>query len=142
MSDVTGAGALDRLRQLSVLLGRDSDERLARHGLSSSRAPLLWVISATGPRTQRELAESLRVSARNVTGLVDALVADGFVSREPHPHDRRAILVTLTKAGKARVATIAREQAKLTETLFAGWDREELDSFTRGLDRVVQSLRV
>ncbi len=141
MTDAASSDALDRLRQLTVLLGRDTDESLARHGLSSSRAPVLWVISATGPRTQRELAESLRVSARNITGLVDALVADGFVSREPHPHDRRATLVTLTRSGKALVATIAREQATFTDTLFADWDREELAVFTSGLDRVVQTLR-
>ncbi|SDS75721.1 MarR family winged helix-turn-helix transcriptional regulator [Microterricola viridarii] len=141
MTDAASSGALDRLRQLTVLLGRDNDESLARHGLSSSRAPVLWVISAAGPRTQRELAESLRVSARNVTGLVDALVADGFVSREPHPHDRRATLVTLTHTGKAVVAAIAREQEQFTERLFAGWARDELETFSAGLDRVVQSLR-
>ncbi|AMB58528.1 MarR family winged helix-turn-helix transcriptional regulator [Microterricola viridarii] len=141
MTDVDSLGALDRMQQLAVLLGRDRDESLARHGISSSRAPVLWVISAAGPRTQRELAESLRVSARNVTGLVDALVADGFVSREPHPRDRRATLVTLTATGKALVATIAKEQTRFTKMLFADWDRADLEPFARGLDRVVRSLR-
>jgi DNA-binding MarR family transcriptional regulator len=43
-----------------------------------------------------QLAEAIRVNPRNITGLVDALVEGGFVTREPHPTDRRSILVTLT----------------------------------------------
>jgi DNA-binding MarR family transcriptional regulator len=49
----------------------------------------------------RELAEALRVSPRNVTGLLDGLEATGFVARTMHPSDRRATLVTLTEHGKA-----------------------------------------
>ena len=36
-----------------------------------------------GPTTQRELADALKVTPRNVTGLV----AGGFVTRERHPTD-------------------------------------------------------
>ncbi len=59
----------------------------------------VWLLHQNGPSTQRELAEALGVSARNVTGLVDALVETGFVRRGPHPTDRRATLVSLTDPG-------------------------------------------
>ena len=59
----------------------------------------MWLLHQHGPSTQRELAEALGVSARNVTGLVDALVETGFVTRGPHPTDRRATLVSLTAHG-------------------------------------------
>ena len=36
---------------------------------------------------------------RNVTGLVDALEGAGFVTRSPHPTDRRATVVSLTPQG-------------------------------------------
>ena len=41
------------------------------------------------------------MTARNVTGLIDALEHDGLVERLPHPSDRRATLVRLTVAGTA-----------------------------------------
>ncbi|KQW05733.1 hypothetical protein ASC66_12275 [Leifsonia sp. Root4] len=141
MSDSASIAALDRLLQLTVLLGRDMDESLARDGISRSRAPVLWVISAAGPRTQRELADSLHVSPRNITGLVDGLVADGFVSRQPHPRDRRAALVTLTHAGEALVAKLAAEQEQFTRQLFGEWKPSELAAFSRGLDRTVIRLQ-
>lgn len=141
MSDSASIAALERLLQLTVLLGRDMDESLARDGISRSRAPVLWVIAAAGPRTQRELADSLHVSPRNITGLVDGLVADGFVSRQPHPRDRRAALVTLTDAGHALVAKLAARQDQFTGQLFDEWKPAELAAFSRGLDRTVIRLQ-
>jgi DNA-binding MarR family transcriptional regulator len=55
------------------------------------------------------------VTPRAVTGLVDALVADGLVTREPHPTDRRATLVTLTSRCERLVAQLKRDQKRLSE---------------------------
>ncbi len=45
------------------------------------------------------IADWLGVSPRNVTGLVDALEAQGLVERVPDPSDRRAVIARLTPAG-------------------------------------------
>lgn len=141
MKEKPSAEALNRLLQLTVLLNRNLSEGLEEHGLSLSRAPVLWVISASGPQTQRELADALRVSARNITGLVDSLVSDGFVRRNPHPHDRRALLVTLTEMGEQTVSQLAQDRKALTEELFGDWGSAEFAGFTSGLDRLVVRLR-
>ncbi|MBT2490741.1 winged helix DNA-binding protein [Streptomyces sp. ISL-96] len=36
--------------------------------------------------------------------MLDALQADGYVAREPHPTDRRATLVSLTEVGRTAAA--------------------------------------
>ncbi|HEY4456567.1 MAG TPA: MarR family transcriptional regulator, partial [Pseudonocardiaceae bacterium] len=87
--------------ELNILLNEDAERGLAQSGLTMSRAGLLWEVFHHGPVTQRVLSEALKVSSRNITGLVDGLVETGFVTREPHPTDRRATLVTLTEHGKA-----------------------------------------
>ena len=81
--------ALNRILELTVLLGRDMTDSLAREGLTDSRAHLLWQLQQRGPCTQRTLAADLHVTPRTITALVDGLVATGFVTREPHPSDRR-----------------------------------------------------
>lgn len=141
MNEKASAEALNRLIQLSVLLNRNLSEGLEGHGLSLSRAPVLWMISASGPQTQRQLADALRVSARNITGLVDSLVSDGFVTRSTHPRDRRALLVALTPHGKETVAQLALDRQQLTRGLFGEWGGIDLASFTQGLDRLVGKLR-
>ena len=82
---------------------------------------------------QRVLAEALKVTPRAVTGLVDALVADGLVTREPHPGDRRATLVTFTSRGETLVAQLKRDHKALARALFAPMSSRELDGFARGL---------
>ena len=133
--------ALDRVLELTVLLGRDMTTSLAAVGLTVARTMLLWRLRATGPSTQRALAEALGVSARNVTGLVDGLAEAGLVTREPHPTDRRATLVTPTARAEELLAGMAAGQAELAEQLFGGLSPERLDGLVSGLDEVLERLR-
>ena len=134
--------ALDRVLELTVLLGRDMTTSLGAVGLTVARTTLLWRLRATGPSTQRALAEALGVSARNVTGLVDGLAEAGLVTREPHPTDRRATLVTPTARAEELLAGMAAGQAELAEQLFGGLSPERLDGLVSGLDEVLERLRV
>ncbi|MGY1696753.1 MarR family winged helix-turn-helix transcriptional regulator [Geodermatophilus sp. SYSU D00814] len=134
--------ALDRLLEVSLLLGRDTAASLAASGLTVARTTLLWRLRTAGPSTQRALADALGVSARNVTGLVDGLVAAGLVSREPHPADRRATLVTPTARGQELLDELGRGQVELAGQLFDGLLPERLDGLVAALDDVLERLRV
>lgn len=133
--------ALDRVLELTVLLNDDMTRSLARDGLTASRAHLLWELQQRGPSTQKVLADALGVSARNITGLVDALVATGFVTREPHPTDRRAALVSFTEHGAATAMALVRGHEELAELLFAGMPASQFACFVRGLGEVLDRLR-
>lgn len=132
--------ALDRMLELVVVLNDDMTRGLARVGLTPSRAHALWVIRDHGPCTQRALADALGVTARNVTGLVDALVDTGFVTREPHPADRRATLVSFTERGEAAVARLEAQQKEFAAQLFAWMSKQQLSSFTQTLDDILAGI--
>jgi DNA-binding MarR family transcriptional regulator len=110
-------------------------------GLTPSRTHLLWELGRRGPVPQRVLAEALKVTPRAVTGLVDALVDDGLVTREPHPTDRRATLVTFSARGRKLVTRLERDHEALARALFGPMSRRELDGFARGLGGVIDRLR-
>jgi DNA-binding MarR family transcriptional regulator len=114
---------------------------LARRGLTASRAHLLWELRDGSPRTQQALAGILGVSPRTITGLVDGLVAGGFVTREPHPTDRRAILVTFTLKGERAASALDRDHIALARTLFGDMPATTFRGFIRGLDAVLVRLR-
>lgn len=141
MTDPRHALALGQLLELAVLLNEDMAASLPRDGLTPSRAHLLWEVAQRGPSTQRVLAEALAVSPRNVTGLVDALVETGFVTREPHPADRRAKVVTFTAKGSAAVDRMATEHAEFARLLFDDMSVTRLRGLTAGLDEVLSRLR-
>jgi DNA-binding MarR family transcriptional regulator len=133
--------ALDLLLEVAMLVNQDMTTSLARDGLTPSRTHLLWVLGQQGPSTQRSLAEALGVSARNVTGLVDALTETGFVTREPHPTDRRASLVSFTDHGAATVERLQREQREFAHILFGDLSGRRLDALVGGLGEVRDRLR-
>lgn len=127
--------------ELVVVLDDDMAQAIDALGLTPSRTHLLWELGQRGPVPQRVLADALRVTPRAVTGLVDALVGDGFVTRELHPTDRRATLVTLSARGDKLVTRLKRDHRALARTLFAPMSRRELDGFARGLAGVIERLR-
>ena len=134
-------GALDLILELVVVVNDDMTRSLARDGLTTSRAHVVWALSHQGPMPQRELADALKVSPRTVTGLIDGLVATGFVTREDHPTDRRATLVTFTAHGAKTARALHTGQQEFGRLLFAGMPDEQFDGFVAGMGEVIARLR-
>jgi DNA-binding MarR family transcriptional regulator len=132
---------LDQILELTVLLGRDMADFLAREGLTESRVHLLWQLQQRGPCTQATLAADLHVTPRTITALIDGLVATGFVTREPHPSDRRATLVTFTEPGRTTAQALLDDHRRLARQLFADMPDDAFDGFDAGLLHVLTRLR-
>ncbi len=142
MKEVHGfTETLDQVLELVVLLNDDATRSLARDGLTLPRAGVAWFVHHNGPSTQRAIADFLKVTPRNVTGLVDGLVETGFVTREPHPTDRRATLVSLTARGAKVMTRMAREHAELADQLFGGMSERDFRAFAAGLGHVLRVVR-
>ena len=136
MSDKQMA-ALDSVLRLSTLVAADMARFEEDSGLTTPRLHLLWTLGLSGSATQRSLATSLDVTPRNVTGLVDGLVASGHVTREPHPTDRRATLVTPTELGRRTVRDLRDSHEDLAGQLFGAVPSGQLASFVRTLDETI-----
>jgi DNA-binding MarR family transcriptional regulator len=141
MPDDRWENALSRVLELTLLLGRDATENLARMGLTEARAHLLWELRTLAPCPQRELATALRVTPRAVTALVDGLAETGFVTREPCPTDRRATLVTLTEQGHTTTQVMVEGFRNLARQLFTDMPAGVFDGFDDGLTHVIGRLR-
>ena len=141
MAAATPEAVLDQILELAVLINQDMTGSLKQRGLTPARTHLLWELSHRGPSTQRELADALRVSARNVTGLVDGLEGTGFVTRAAHPSDRRATLVTLTGHGEQVMRRMREEHEQFASLLFADLPERQRTAFAVGLEHVVHRLR-
>jgi DNA-binding MarR family transcriptional regulator len=131
---------LERLFELGVMLTASMDAGLAERSLTRPRAEVLWQLQRQPKRTQRELSQVLRCTPRNVTDLVDALEGSGLVVREPHPTDRRATLVSLTRRGRSEVARMQAGSQALAGALFAGVSSADLRTFAAVLDLVITRL--
>jgi DNA-binding MarR family transcriptional regulator len=138
----TGPGhALEKLFALAVVTHQYMEQGLAARGLSRARATALWNLHHRGPMTQRQLAEAIGVTPRNVTGLVDALEADGFAVRRAHPTDRRATLVSLTGKGSEVITGLRGEYDQGADRLFKGVAASQLEGFVATVDHLIGRIR-
>ncbi|PFG29140.1 MarR family winged helix-turn-helix transcriptional regulator [Paramicrobacterium agarici] len=131
---------LDQVLALVTLFSSDMERSDRELGLSPSRTHLLWLLQLNGPQTQRQLAESMTVSPRNITGLVDALVETGFVTREPHPDDRRAVLVTLTTHGHDTMTRMQADHEQLADDLLRDLSPDRRERFSADVATVTATL--
>ena len=120
---VSIVGRLFRLApQLTELLDLGARE----YGMGFARGRVLWALSESGTVVMRALSQRLGISPRTVTGLVDALEADGWVTRSPHPADRRATLISLTPAADTALATLREHYDGLAHDLLGDLPQDDL----------------
>jgi DNA-binding MarR family transcriptional regulator len=129
------------LFELAVMTSEFMERGMAERGLTRARASVLWTLHQRGPATQRELADLIGVTPRNITGLLDALEADGFAERGRHPTDRRATLVSLTAKGVATMTALTAEYQDGYNWLFEGVCAEDLAAFVSVACTVMDRIR-
>jgi DNA-binding MarR family transcriptional regulator len=92
--------------------------------------------------TMGELSSRLMVSNGNVTGLTDALVREGLVSRLPEPEDRRSLRIRLTAAGKRSFDEMTPTHEHWIDQMMAGLTRTEMAHLLELLGKLKQSARI
>lgn len=130
---------LDKVFELASVLGDLMQATLTERGLTTARAEVLLVLHRHGrPMVQRELSQALHCTARHVTALVDVLQANGWVTRGPHPTDRRATLVTLTDKGAAAADRMDTERHDAAHALLGRLPIADLAGFVAVADHVLR----
>jgi len=80
-----------------------------------------------------EIARFLIVSNGNVTGIVDRLVAEGFVARSQRNGDRRTSFITLTQRGRAAFAAMASAHEHWIDELLGGVSARDAEQLSAKL---------
>jgi DNA-binding MarR family transcriptional regulator len=83
-------------------LGSLVDATLAEAGLTGSLYAVYSQL-AQGPRTPRQVSETLGVRPTTLSGYLATMAGWGHVSRSRNEHDGRSSVLTLTEAGHAKV---------------------------------------
>ena len=87
-----------------------------------------------------ELRARVGGSAQNLTKLIDALETEEAVIRLPHPSDRRATLVALTRSTREWVTQARREHQEWVAGLFASLTKEQRKQFAAVLETLNRTM--
>jgi MarR family transcriptional regulator for hemolysin len=124
------------LTRVSKGVSHAFDQALVAAGGSQPMWLVLISLKTRSVASQRELAEAVGIQGATLTHHLNAMEADGLLTRRRDPANRRIHVVELTEAGEAafhrmRVAAVA-----FDERLRAGFSDDELDALRRVLDRL------
>jgi DNA-binding MarR family transcriptional regulator len=108
--------------------------------VGSAEAGVLRMIGEFGGRAV-DIAEKLSVSAPVLSRHIAELQERGLVARRPDPEDRRAQLLELTEAGKARLAEVEEARIALILELLEDWDEAEAAACTSSIRRLIDAMR-
>ncbi|TCU26727.1 DNA-binding MarR family transcriptional regulator [Rhizobium azibense] len=135
--NVEAMGILGRLKRLSTHLGREVEQVLLQHGLSSSAFDVLATLRRSGKPyrlSPGDLLAMTMVSSGTMTNRIDQLEKSGFVERVLNPDDRRSVLIALTENGFAAVETAVGAHVANQQRLIEGLsdkDKAALDALLR-----------
>ena len=125
---------------------RDEVRQYGKPQLSLSQLRILYFLDRHPESCLSEVAEHLDVTRPTMSGAIERLVQQGFVTRTGDPQERRRILLSLTSAGSKyqlqvyqalldrigqRLSSLSDEDTSkimvgllLLETIFCGFDNE------------------
>jgi DNA-binding MarR family transcriptional regulator/DNA-binding response OmpR family regulator len=104
-----GFQTMSVMTRIARMLLRITDEYSAKLGISQTKLAVLLYLNSEPAlfASPSALALHCGVSRAAMTGLLDALEQKGYVERDNHPSDRRALMIKLTPKGQQFLSLIA-----------------------------------
>lgn len=127
-------------RQISRALRKDELEAWMNLNLTIAQLKSLFFISNKKSTNLTMLAQALRVTPSNVTGIVDRLVEQGLVSRKENPENRRVLILEVTEKGEALVASLRERIADQLSKVLSRLSEEQLSTLAQGLKFLAESV--
>jgi DNA-binding MarR family transcriptional regulator len=134
------ATAATGLAKIGLLLRHHAWQERGQTGLTPTQGQMLAELRARPGLGVKELAHALGVSSPTVSDALAALVAKGLVAKAPSPRHPRAVVITLTPAGRAA----AERAAGWPDSLLAAVDTldpEEQGALLRALTKMILELQ-
>jgi DNA-binding MarR family transcriptional regulator len=129
------AAADERMR---ALIANDRTNPLFSVNLTMQQLKVLMLLSQHDGIASADLTRRLGVSLATLSGIVDRLVAQGYVTRTEDQHDRRIRRIHLSPAGREILTELNDGGTKAQRRLLDRLDDETLGMLASVLERVAE----
>ncbi len=136
---------LELEREMGVLVRRirrviGVRARAVHPDLAPASYLMLTYVAQHGPLRASEIADQFDIDKGAVSRQVSNLTELGLLARVADPEDGRAMLVSVSDEGQARLADVARHRRKWLDERLGSWTEDELRSFVDTLGRYNRAL--
>lgn len=126
------------LQRAAHQLRTSADQRcLSAAGITTAQLGALFAVRDQPGTTQQQLAHTLGLRESAVTTLVVRLTRAGLVTKRPHPHEHRAVVLELTDNGEAALRAAQPEVERFNQEVRALLGEEEFTRTTAALRMLV-----
>lgn len=108
--------------------------------ITSSQWVVLLLVEQFDGSTVKDVAKAIAITSSAATQLIDGLVNNGYIEREPHPKDRRAVTLTLSEKMKGRVDKMKKDILQKYLTFFEVLSEKEFDQYILLNKKIVERL--
>jgi DNA-binding MarR family transcriptional regulator len=124
------------LRMVSNAVSHDFARRLADEGVTVAEWSVMRALHNVDAMAPSALAQSMGMTKGAISKLADRLLDKGLLQRTDNPDDRRAHALSLTRAGRDMVPTLAKLADRNDAEYFGILTRDEHET----LDRILKTL--
>jgi DNA-binding MarR family transcriptional regulator len=140
MLEISLSEFADRINEVMPVFVREFSSRQANE-LSKGKITVPQFLVLVFLHKQRqakmtELANCMHVTTAAMTGIIDRIVRDGYVSRRYDPADRRIIRIELTAKGEELVKRINQQRRKMIINIFGKLPESDRRNYLRILLRL------
>ena len=101
-----------------------------------SQRRILIILLETGPITQRDLTERLRIQPGSASEVIGKLESAGLIRRTPNPADRRTADIHLTSRGMEQAREAARQRKARHREMFSCLSPQEKEALLTLLEKL------
>lgn len=133
-SDLVG-----KMLKVTALYNRWVQSCIRPDGLAPARMQLMHAIITHPGTTMSELKERRGTSAANISKLIDGLVDDGLLQRQPDPEDRRVVRLYATTEGTNLVAEEWEKFQREISTIFERMSPHDQYALQQGVNELLRA---
>lgn len=141
MLDKTNGGFL--ISKIKQIQGRIFEKLLIEHGINQfngAQGRILFVLWEEDNIPIKELADRTGLAKTTLTSMLDRLEASGHIQRVYDPSDRRTVKIKLTETTLNLKKQYDEVSVKMSEIFYKGFDDEEIISFEKGLNKILNNI--
>ncbi|MCB9757318.1 MAG: MarR family transcriptional regulator [Candidatus Omnitrophica bacterium] len=116
-------------------------EFLVKRALTQTQFLVLVALHSRNLCPMTTLAQSMHVSLPTISGIVDRLVKRGYVQRSIGEHDRRRVVVKLSKQGQLMITQFQGAVTQRWEAVLKALEQDDINDFHRIVIKLMDHLK-
>jgi DNA-binding MarR family transcriptional regulator len=131
---------IELFHQISRKIGKTLAPVFRKQDLSHTEIVALFVMNKRQTSRVTELASIIGVPASTLTGILDRLVAQGYLEREPDPDDRRSLILKAQPKLKTFIRGLMAPMEDRLKEVFQAMPEARLERLIADLQFVLEQL--